>query len=150
MKPVVVISGEMEQRKLIHIEDHEEFIENVGIEKIIKADAEGLEIVINHVKEMKSKDIDLKNIILQHPEVVFESDAPDNEFLFYIMKSKNIDLSKITKDQFKKEVPPISTIRNFRQKIRTDLQKHGIFFENEMKLRNKDMYVKDKYLHDRM
>ena len=64
------------------------------------------------------------------------------------MQARNIDISKLSKDEFKKVIPPISTIRNFRRKIIIDLQKQNIFLENEMKLRNKDAYIKGKYLKD--
>lgn len=63
-----------------------------------------------------------------HPEIVFEHNAPDTELLLYLMRAKNIDINKITPQEFKKKIPAISTIRNFRRKIIIDLQKEGLFF----------------------
>lgn len=116
--------------------------------KMIWNNDEGTKIVKDHVKNIRTKDKELRNIILQHPEIIFEEKAPDSEILFYILQSRKTDISGITKDQFKKEIPPISTIRNFRRKIILDLQKQGIFVINEVKLREKDVYIKEKYFQE--
>ena len=129
----------------IQVDEKDKFFRDM---KIIKKDNEGLGIVTNHVLSMKTRDEELRKIVLSHPWIVFETEAPDNIILYYLLKAKQINILAISLDGFVKNVTPISTIRNFRRKIIIDLQKQNIFLENEMKLRNKDAYVKGKYLKD--
>lgn len=114
----------------------------------IKNNAQGFCVIQEQLKTMRTKDKELKEILSKHPEIVFETEAPDNSILYYLIQSKNVDVLTLSKEEFKKVIPPLSTIRNFRRKIIIDLQKQNIFLENEVKLRKKDIFVKEKYLKD--
>ena len=131
----------------IQVDENDEFFRDI---KIIKNDFEGRIRIRKVIEKIKTKDRDLKYILWHLPEILFETESPDNEILYYLMQAREIEVKKLTKDEFKKALPALSTIRNFRRKVILDLQKRGYFLENEKKLREKDMYIKDKYMHDRM
>ena len=130
----------------IQIDENDEFFRDM---KIIKKDSSGFMVIREQVNKMKAKDTDLKQILWHFPEILFETEAPDNEILYFLMQTRNIDTSKLSKDEFKKALPPLSTIRNFRRKIIIELQKQNIFLENEIKLREKDMFIKNKYMNEK-
>ena len=108
-----------------------------------------LSIIKEQVEKMKTRDKELKKIILEHPEIILAEDAPDTELLYYIMKIKKVNTDMSVKE-FKKGIPPLSTIRNFRQKIIKELKKQGIFLENSDRMQEKDAFIKEKYMNDRM
>ena len=132
---------------MIQVDEKEEFFRDL---KTIKNDSYGRVVLREHLNNAYPRGTELNKIIAWHPEIIFQCNAPDTELLLYLMRAKKIDINKITPEEFKKKIPAISTIRNFRRKVILDLQKKGYFLENEKKLREKDMYIKNKYMSERL
>ena len=68
----------------------------------------------------------LSEIIIEHPEIMLESHKPDTDILYWYMRKNKIIVVELNEFEFKDKVIALSTIRNFRKRLRDFLEDKNV------------------------
>ncbi len=86
----------------------------------------------------------LSEIIIEHPEIMLESHKPDTDILYWYMRKNKIIVVELNKFEFKDKVIALSTIRNFRKRLRDFLEDKNIALKPAYDLKIKGKQMKSK------
>ena len=83
----------------------------------------------------------LSEIIIEHPEIMLESHKPDTDILYWYMRKNKIIVVELNEFEFKDKVIALSTIRNFRKRLRDFLEKTDLALKTayDLKIKGKRM-----------
>lgn len=86
----------------------------------------------------------LAEIIIEHPEIMLESHKPDTDILYWYMRKNKIIVVELNEFEFKDKVIALSTIRNFRKRLRDFLEDKNIALKTayDLKIKGKQMRQK--------
>lgn len=86
----------------------------------------------------------LAGIIIEHPEIMLESHKPDTDILYWYMRKNKIIVVELNEFEFKDKVIALSTIRNFRKRLRDFLEDKNIALKTayDLKIKGKQMRQK--------
>lgn len=86
----------------------------------------------------------LSEIIIEHPEIMLESHKPDTDILYWYMKKNKILVVELNEFEFKDKVIALSTIRNFRKRLRDFLEEKNVALKTayDLKIKGKQMRSK--------
>ena len=107
-----------------------------------------LKEIIKLTKIFKNKIIGhyekLAEIIIEHPEIMLESHKPDTDILYWYMRKIKIIVVELNEFEFKDKVIALSTIRNFRKRLRDFLEAKNVASKTayELKIKGKQMRQK--------
>lgn len=107
-----------------------------------------LKEIIKLTKIFKNKIIGhyekLAEIIIEHPEIMLESHKPDTDILYWYMRKNKIIVVELNEFEFKDKVIALSTIRNFRKRLRDFLEAKNVASKTayELKIKGKQMRQK--------
>lgn len=86
----------------------------------------------------------LAEIIIEHPEIMLESHKPDTDILYWYMRKNKIIVVELNKFEFKDKVIALSTIRNFRKRLRDFLEDKNVALKTAYDLKIKGKQMKSK------
>lgn len=104
-----------------------------------------LKEIIKFTKIFKNKMIGyyeiLAEIIIEHPEIMLESHKPDTDILYWYMRKNRLTVHTLNKYEFKNKMIALSTIRNFRKRLRDFLEKKDLALKTayDLKIKGKRM-----------
>lgn len=86
----------------------------------------------------------LSEIIIEHPEIMLESHKPDIDILYWYMIKNRLTVHTLNKYEFKNKMIALSTIRNFRKRLRDFLEDKNIALKTayDLKIKGKQMRQK--------
>lgn len=86
----------------------------------------------------------LSEIIIEHPEIMLESHKPDTDILYWYMRKNKIIVVELNEFEFKDKVIALSTIRNFRKRLRDFLEDKNVALKTayDLKIKGKQMRSK--------
>lgn len=86
----------------------------------------------------------LSEIIIEHPEIMLESHKPDTDILYWYMRKNKIIVVELNEFEFKDKVIALSTIRNFRKRLRDFLEAKNVASKTayDLKIKGKQMRSK--------
>ena len=86
----------------------------------------------------------LAGIIIEHPEIMLESHKPDTDILYWYMRKNKIIVVELNEFEFKDKVIALSTIRNFRKRLRDFLEAKNVASKTayDLKIKGKQMRSK--------
>ena len=94
------------------------------------------------IKNVGNKRIALCDIIIQNPKIMLETEKPDLDILYFLEKNNNINVQELKREEYKKKMIAISTIRNFRKSLRDFLEENKVAVDTAEKLKAKGRLVK--------
>ena len=107
-----------------------------------------LKEIIKFTKIFKHKMIGhyekLSEIIIEHPEIMLESHKPDTDILYWYMRKNKILVVELNEFEFKDKVIALSTIRNFRKRLRDFLENKNVATKTAYDLKIKGKQMKSK------
>lgn len=107
-----------------------------------------LKEIIKFTKIFKHKMIGhyekLSEIIIEHPEIMLESHKPDTDILYWYMRKNKIIVVELNEFEFKDKVIALSTIRNFRKRLRDFLKEKNVALKTTYDLKIKGKQMKSK------
>lgn len=86
----------------------------------------------------------LAGIIIEHPEIMLKTHKPDTDILYWYMKKNQILVVELNEFEFKDKVIALSTIRNFRKRLRDFLEDKNIALKTAYDLKIKGKQMKSK------
>ena len=86
----------------------------------------------------------LAEIIIEHPEIMLESHKPDTDIIYWYMKKNKIIVVELNEFEFKDKVIALSTIRNFRKRLRDFLEDKNVALKTAYDLKIKGKQMKSK------
>lgn len=104
--------------------------------------------IIKLTKIFKNKTIGhyekLAEIIIEHPEIMLKSHKPDTDILYWYMRKNKIIVVELNEFEFKDKVISLSTIRNFRKRLRDFLEEKNVALKTAYELKIKGKQMKSK------
>ncbi len=86
----------------------------------------------------------LSEIIIEHPEIMLESHKPDTDILYWYMRKNKIIVVELNEFEFKDKVIALSTIRNFRKRLRDFLEDKNVTLKTDYDLKIKGKQMRSK------
>ena len=86
----------------------------------------------------------LAEIIIEHPEIMLKSHKPDTDILYWYMRKNKIIVVELNEFEFKDKVISLSTIRNFRKRLRDFLEEKNVALKTAYELKIKGKQMKSK------